>query len=111
MAAAESRRRVHWWTAVEELGATPAAATYSVRVEQQHQSVGSQLGSVAANSVAAAAAVDDVGCAGRHTTESAVEDQVARTDRQVESQRLGGAEEAQLCPLPTDVHQAMEESC
>jgi hypothetical protein len=53
-------------TAVEELGATPAAAaTLSVNVEQQHPSVGSQPDSVAANSVVAAAAVDDVGSAGR----------------------------------------------
>ena len=100
MTAAGSRRRVHWWTAVEELEASPAAATYSVKVAQKHLSVVSQLGSVAANSVATAAAVEDVGSAGRYATESVAEDQVARTNRQVNLQRPGGAEEAQLCSLP-----------
>ena len=56
---------MRWLIAVEELGATPAAATLSVNVVQRHPSVGSQPDSVAANFVVAAAAVDDVGSVGR----------------------------------------------
>jgi len=86
LAAAGSRGRMRWLAAVAERGATPAAATDSVNVERQHLSVGSRLDSAAANSVVVVAAVA-AGSAGRYAIESVADDQKARTNRQVGSQR------------------------